>query len=500
MVWGLAAALAAGVWYEWHVFWILPAALILCFITRTGQRWRCLLWFTSAGLLFMYGHFTATVQENDLAWVKSVLAAGGGKATFRMTGWVSGFPQTGLRSVRFRFRTELAGRPVDVIVYTRMPGLDYGDSLQFECRPLKRRGAGEGNKSDKFYLMSKKICATVRVVPKTIRTLPGHNGRFLNRHLFWPVHNELRQRITRRLGSRSGIPLALLLGEKGYLDKQIKRIFVDLGISHLLALSGMHLGLVAGAILIVFLRLGVRSYLALWLVLSFYVGMVGEVVSLHRAYVMASFMIAAKAIQRSIDPVMSLGNAVFLILLWAPWTLLSVGFQLSFVATRAVLICVRRISIPRETQLLRKIWRYSVSTIVVGIFVQLFLSPLLTLHFGRLSAVSPVATLVFFPFVLVVLFLSFLCSITSVVSPGAGIALAPLLDAVVSLFRFCLLAADDLSPRLLRIPQMDVLLTWAGICLIWQWHRPRLGVPAGLVLIALSFLKPLNLLHKFLMQ
>jgi competence protein ComEC len=500
MVWGLAAALAAGVWYRFHVFWLIAAAPAVCSLLRPSSRVRYLLGFASAGLLFLYGFFTASLQNSDLAAVQSTLERGYGTSAVRLIGWVAGFPQTGPSGVRFRLRTTLAGRTVDVIAYTAVPGLGYGDSLQFDCRTLKRRGSDSDSLADRNTLLAQRACASVRAVPKSLRWLPGHNGGFLNRRLFWPVHDLLRRRITRLLGARSGIPLALLLGEKGYLDRAVKQTFIDLGISHLLALSGMHLGLVAGAILLIFSRLGVRSHLALWLILSLYVGVVGEVVSLLRAYVMASVLIAARAMQRPLDPLTALGDAVLLILLWLPLTIHSVGFQLSLVATLAVLLCVGRFSMLPNARWYNRLWVYSKSTVLVGIFVQLFMSPLLILHFHQLSAVSPVATLIFFPFVTVVLFLSFVCSIAGAVSPGAGFLLSPVLEAVDGLFRHCLLTADGLSPRLVRLPQMDLLLTWIGIYLIWRFGRRRRLLLAGVLMLGLAFLRPLNFVHKFLMQ
>ncbi|NIM19799.1 MAG: hypothetical protein GTO51_06090 [Candidatus Latescibacteria bacterium] len=491
MVWGLAAALAAGAFYRFSVFWAIPLLLSIPVFFPKNAKLRVAVIVITASALFCYAQQATESLRSKQQYADEFLF-GGGSTRRTMDGWVSGFPQVGRGRVTFRFRTDLDGTAIDVIVYGKTPGISFGDSLRIVAERVKRRRQAEKEDSRAdSYLLARGAAAAVRTKKDGITELPGCSGNTIKRHFFWPLHERLRQEIARRLGSKSGIPLALLLGEKGELDSRIKRTFVNLGISHLLALSGMHLGLVAAAVLLVLGCLRLKNPTALFIVLTIYVCTVGEVVSLFRAYVMATALIAARIIHRPMKPIAALGNAVFLILLWAPHTFFSIGFQLSFTATLGVLLCIQRISFESGRSIIRKLLKYVTSTIVVGVFVQVYLAALLVHHFGRLSIVAPVATLVFFPFVFVVLFLSFSCALPGVLCSGAGDVVAPALEHTSSLFRWLLLFADDLAPPLVHVPAADVILYCAGITVIWCSKRLSLRTLAGLILIALAFIKSL---------
>jgi len=301
----------------------------------------------------------------------------------------------------------------------------------------------------------------------------------------------MRAEILRRLGGRSGIPLALLLGERGELDSQVRRSFVDLGISHLLALSGMHLGLIAAAILLIMRRLRIRNLIPLLVVLAVYLGTVGRVLSLYRAFGMAALLVLAKMIHRPMNPLRALGTAAFLLLLGSPCILFSVGFQLSFTATFAVLLCVTSFPAWKTKHAAGRPVNYVAATIYVGIIVQMFLAPLLIHHFGRFSVVSPVATLVFFPFVFVVLFLSILCALCAILCPVLGDCLAAVLSPVSGTFTHMLLLAKSLSPSLVHLPPAQPLAYCAGFTMIWLSKRRKWKIFAGATLIVASFLQPL---------
>jgi ComEC/Rec2-related protein len=251
----------------------------------------------------------------------------------------------------------------------------------------------------------------------------------------------------------------------------------------------MHLGLIAGAILICFRFLRVKSRLTLLLLLSLYVGTVGDVVSLHRAYTMAALLIAASLFHRPLNLLSALGNAVFLILIWWPHMIYSVAFQLSCLATFAVILSIRRFNIARGRNLLGKLRSYAVSTLVVSAFVQVFVVPLLIHHFGCASVVSPIATLIFFPFVLVVLFLSLFCVLLGAIWSSAGSLIAVVLCPLVDVFQSLLQRASELAPPPVHFPNADILLYCAGLTLAWFSKGRSAKTLIGLVLVIIAFLK-----------
>lgn len=491
VVWGLLAALAAGITYRYSPLYTLPIVALIFALSKKYPFLRsgCIVVFFP--LLFFYGQHSARMLRYERQHAQTCFAGESDANDLVMEGWVSSFPQAGAGRSSFLFRTDACGREVQLLVYANTVGIAYGDSLRICGKLLERRGKQppEDPEVDP-YLFSRGAACSFRARKYGVMELPGYGGSRLKRRLFWPLHNRLRVEILRRLGGNSGIPLALLLGERGELDKKIRRTFVELGISHLLALSGMHLGLIAAAILLLMRRFRVRNLAPLLVILALYLGTVGEVLSLYRAFGMAVFLILAKMIRRPMNPMRALGTAAFLLLLWSPHIFFSVGFQLSFAATFAVLLCMTSVPMWKTKNPTAKLVNYTGATIFVGTFVQLFIAPLLIHHFGRLSIVSPLATLVFFPFVLVVFFLSILCAGCGSLCPALGDFLAAVLSPVNRAFASLLLSAEGISPPLIHLLPADTLIYCAAITLIWRSNRTKWKILIGTLLLVASFLRP----------
>ena len=136
---------------------------------------------------------------------------------------------------------------------------------------------------------------------------------------------------------------ALLLGESGLIDPVTRQDFSSAGIAHVLALSGLHIGIIA---LIIWWLLFPLDYLRLkWLRLMITLAFIvlfalftGLSPSVMRSAVMTAVAFIAVVIHRRSSPLNSLCVAALAILLFAPFSLYSVGFQLSFTTVAAVLL------------------------------------------------------------------------------------------------------------------------------------------------------------------
>lgn len=140
------------------------------------------------------------------------------------------------------------------------------------------------------------------------------------------------------VGEKDG-PLikAILLGDKSDLDTETKRVFTNTGAMHMLAVSGMHIGLIvvllAGIFKIIFFHKG--RIIALWIMiilLWFYAFLTGFCASVTRAVAMFTVLVFAQMMKRGYQPINSLAIAAFFILLWDPMAIFDIGFQLSFLA------------------------------------------------------------------------------------------------------------------------------------------------------------------------
>lgn len=136
--------------------------------------------------------------------------------------------------------------------------------------------------------------------------------------------------------------IAILLGEKSYLDKDIKELYSINGMAHILALSGFHLGVLGLIIYFILFPLdylqGKRLRICLTLmILCMYAFITGASPSIMRALVMAIFAGISILLYRNNSIYNAICGAAILILLINPMELYGIGFQLSFLAVISII-------------------------------------------------------------------------------------------------------------------------------------------------------------------
>jgi competence protein ComEC len=165
----------------------------------------------------------------------------------------------------------------------------------------------------------------------------------------------LRTEMTRRIGavlpgSTGGVASAVITGKRGAMTEQVKRSFRESGLSHLLAIAGLHLGLVGGFVFFavrgglalipyVALRLPIKKVAAAvtLVVLFCYLMLSGSAIPTQRAFVMNGIVFAAVLIDRLRISMRICAIAAFVVLLLDPASLASVSFAMSFGAVVALI-------------------------------------------------------------------------------------------------------------------------------------------------------------------
>ena len=394
-------------------------------------------------------------------------------------GWVASFPQARANGTSFVMATTVAGASCVVLVYAPDFDVHYGDSLAVLLRPATRRGRA----LDPGYLLGRGVDASARA--SEIDLGSGSAGSLPTRWC-WRAHRWLRLELASHLGYAAAVPLGLVVAERGAFGNARRKHFQRLGIAHLIALSGFHLGLVGAAVLLVLRRIRFRSGWVIAPVLLVYVAVVGDVHSLRRALVMALVIVAAVGVKRPVVPMRALALAALALSVARPTVLESVGFQLSVAATIAVLFWVQG-----EGSATRRGWRrftyWSWATVRLGAFVQAALVPLLLLHFGEFSAVAPLATLIFVAPVTVLLAGGLLAPALSQL-PGVGPAIYFALDEAARAFDFLLAWCARMSPPPLALPAPDIVVYYIGFAVLFHKHPGVVRRVVGMLLIALSFI------------
>ncbi len=197
---------------------------------------------------------------------------------------------------------------------------------------------------------------------------------------------------------------ALLTGYRGNISPEVLEQFKVTGCFHLLAISGLHLGLLGGATVFLLTAAAKRSR---WLLLNshiptlslcltfplllLYSFIAGMNTPVFRALIMASLAIYAVAARRQKHLLSIIAATAFIILLVSPLTIATPSFQLSFAAVLSVALLFPRIekwstdSLPEK----KRLTKLTVSVVTISIAASLGTLPVLLFHFNRFSLLSP---------------------------------------------------------------------------------------------------------------
>ena len=221
------------------------------------------------------------------------------------------------------------------------------------------------------------------------------------------------------LGEKNGgIASAMVLGRKKGMDSEVKALYQGAGISHLLAISGLHLSLIGaglfGLLKKVRLPVALSAGISTW-ILIVYAQLTGMGISTRRALVMFLLFLAAGLLKRTPDLPTSLAVAALLLLVPRPQRILDAGFQLSFSAVLGIAVMIpvlqdgwedaapslrvtdgvagwniARTAIVRTCRLLRK-------NILAGLGITMTMLPFLLIHFYEWSPWSVFLNLAVIP-------------------------------------------------------------------------------------------------------
>ncbi len=220
--------------------------------------------------------------------------------------------------------------------------------------------------------------------------------RLPHAHALLRARNQTLRAVHTLFPTEAALVEALLLARRESLDTALKQEFAAAGLAHLLAISGAHVGILAGIVLLLarLLRLRPRrAMLASALVTSMYVGFLGAPAAATRAAIQGLALLASRFTQRPAEPFSLLAGAALLLLAADPFFLLDAGFQLSFAGVFGLLA----FHSPARDMLPRALPRVITQALAASLAASAATAPIAAWHFGLLSIIGPLANLVAAP-------------------------------------------------------------------------------------------------------
>ena len=343
--------------------------------------------------------------------------------TMTVRGVIGDDPEPAGRFLRFRFSarerwTDSTWVPLsgDAMVWAQprvsqregrpVSALHYGDRVELQGRGQEPPTFADFNYQ--AYLARQGIGSTF-IGPEVTVLDAGHGNPLLS--WIYGVRRRLGPALDGSLPEpQASLSRALLLGQRGNLTQDVEQAFRDSGTSHVLAISGLHVGVVLGLTLVVAQwALGRRRQLyvllplgAIWL----YALLSGLSPSVTRAAIMGSIYLAALALGRQRDALAALALTAAIMAGLNPRLLWDLSFQLSFTAMAGLLLLSPLFLRWSEPLLQRAVgrhpgavpWlRFVMASVAATLAATIATAPLLAFNFHRLSLVGIPATLLILP-------------------------------------------------------------------------------------------------------
>ncbi len=230
----------------------------------------------------------------------------------------------------------------------------------------------------------------------------------------------LRTKIAKKIKERlkepnSSIAIALITGQRKMIDEGDLEALRGAGLAHLLAISGLHLGLVAGvlfffsrlimaSIMKVSIRYPVKKYAAAIAFIGafLYMWLVGAPVTTQRAMIMTGIVLGAIIVDRTAISLRLVALAALIILIIAPENLLSASFHMSFAAVGALIAIYEHLkpalsSLYRSARLPKKIALYFMGVCLTSLIASIATAPFALYHFQRFALFGLIGNLVAVP-------------------------------------------------------------------------------------------------------
>ena len=263
---------------------------------------------------------------------------------------------------------------------------------------------------------------------------------------------------------------ALTLGYKRELDPETKRIFSASGASHILAVSGLHVGIIFWVVSLIFgfLRNKKNGRFIFVLIsvsiLWFYAFITGLSPSVMRAATMFSIFVIGENINRKSNIYNSLAASAFFLLMINPNNLFDVGFQLSYAAVFGIVFLQPKLEnlIRVKNKLIKFFW----TLVTVSIAAQIATFPLTTYYFGQFPSYFWVTNIFVIPAVMILIPLGITLLLFSKIQLISNL-IAFALNAIIKIIYFLLSFIDELPFAVMEISVNKVQLIFVTTIMIF---------------------------------
>ncbi|MCM1529571.1 MAG: ComEC family competence protein [Alistipes sp.] len=486
---GAAAAYLSGLFFASFFTGTAAAVLLICaavIIFICGSRRG----FKAADYICIVICFMAAVTVNRLYTVfryDKIMAYDGTVGNFQ--GEVIDYDiYDGDRASYILEGTIDGGQKAKICLYATELDVKYGDMISLKSCYFERI-TGDYLFDSETYYRSRNIflrvysCDELEIVHTGTRLLRNAANRF---------RNEMISRFRQLMGSDAGgFMSGMIFGEKQYLDSGIRDILYRSGIGHILAVSGLHVSIMASAAMAIMRRARVNRYIAFGAVNLFFLLIIilaNYPVSAIRAVMMLDIMYAAPLFRRQNDSFNSLAAAALIICLANPYAVYSSGFILSVSGTFGIAVFAPYMAEGIKANGISGAMKRS---LVTALCTSLSVMPAMLHYYDEVSLISPLSNIFIVPICSIAMLIGLLFILTGGFITPLLVPARLMISAVLSVTK----AVS--SVNFFRMPELNgmtatVLTTASVIILFIYFFSPKrrsvvIALAISLAVFTMSF-------------
>lgn len=298
------------------------------------------------------------------------------------------------------------------------------------------------------YLRSKEIYGIVETETNHIRVCKNNNINLYNNSLH-KLYNLIKQKIYLILPEDTAdICVALILGDKSNIENSIIENFSESSLSHILAISGMHMSyiILLSSFILKFCDKK-KSKIAIIVIIILFCNLVGNSESIVRASIMAIIHIIGDLLHRKSDSITNLSISGLLILMINPYAIKSMSFVLSFGGTLGIILFYKLIKNKIDyIKIFNKnaITKYVKESMAISISANIIIIPIIAMYFNKISFIFIISNIfanmllsIIMPLIITFLFMSFI-----------SINITKFLSFILNSFLYLLLYLSNISSKM----------------------------------------------------
>ena len=347
----------------------------------------------------------------------------------------------------------------------------YGDIVMIKYGEYTEASSSRNHKGFNYrnYLRAKKVYGIINAEGNNVSRIKEKQINWFD-YSMHTINRSVRNKIYRILPSKAAdICSAIILGNKDDVDDNTKDYFSQASLSHVLALSGMHMNYIVILVSNMFRICGKRrkKYIIIIFIII-YSAITGNSFSVLRAGIMVIYHLVASLLHRKPDVIKGICISSIIILVWNPYAIESSSFLLSFLATLSIVLFQNNIKKLILPNVKNKVLIFFKESISLSLSANILITPVLVLIYNKISF-NFIISNVFISLLLPILIpLSFFCIAISYISVDIASIAGYILNMIYNLMLGFIEHLSNITflTFSLKRPNITTIVSYYAICII----------------------------------